>query len=245
MIKLYQFKPAWGLPNTSPFCWKVENYLRMAELPYQAKIGNPRSAPKQKLPTIDDDGTIVCDSSAIIEHLKKKHGDKLDAKLDAEQRAHAHLIRRLFEESLYWPMIYARWMEDAGFAMVRDEVLKPVLPAGLKTLVPPIVRRQLRAALHAQGTGRHTPAEIYQLAGADLAAIADVLGDRSYMLGQEPTSVDATAYAFLGAMLWLPPASALTRHIQAHPNLVAYAERMRERYWGGQAPKPSEPPKTS
>ena len=34
MIKLYQFKPAWGLPNPSPFCMKVETYLRMAGLSY-------------------------------------------------------------------------------------------------------------------------------------------------------------------------------------------------------------------
>lgn len=35
MIKLYQFAPAWDVPNLSPFCVKVETYLRMAGLPYE------------------------------------------------------------------------------------------------------------------------------------------------------------------------------------------------------------------
>jgi hypothetical protein len=33
MIKLHQFATAFGLPNTSPFCVKLENYLRMTGLP--------------------------------------------------------------------------------------------------------------------------------------------------------------------------------------------------------------------
>ncbi len=35
MIKLFQFAPAFGLPNASPFCMKLETYLRMAGLPFQ------------------------------------------------------------------------------------------------------------------------------------------------------------------------------------------------------------------
>ena len=33
MIKLFQFPPAFGLPNASPFCMKLETWLRMAGLP--------------------------------------------------------------------------------------------------------------------------------------------------------------------------------------------------------------------
>ena len=53
MIKLYQFKPAFGLPNASPFCMKLETYLRMAQLPFVApkiSLGDIGRAPKGKLP---------------------------------------------------------------------------------------------------------------------------------------------------------------------------------------------------
>ena len=38
MIKLYQFKRTFGLPNMSPFCMKVETWLRMAGLEYETVL---------------------------------------------------------------------------------------------------------------------------------------------------------------------------------------------------------------
>jgi Glutathione S-transferase, C-terminal domain len=36
MIKLYQFAPAFGLPNASSFCLKLETYLRMVGIPFES-----------------------------------------------------------------------------------------------------------------------------------------------------------------------------------------------------------------
>ena len=79
MITLYQFPPVWGLPNASPFCMKVETYLRMTGLPYQfARGADIRKAPKGKFPVIEDNGKIIPDSSFIVEYLKASYGDPLD-----------------------------------------------------------------------------------------------------------------------------------------------------------------------
>ena len=85
MIKLYQFAPAFGLPNASPFCMKVETYLRMAGLPHELVNDGLRvmKAPKGKLPFIDDDGVVVADSTFIIEHLQRRYGAPLDEALGA------------------------------------------------------------------------------------------------------------------------------------------------------------------
>ena len=40
MIELYQFAPAWGLPNPSPFCIKLELYLKMTGLPFEVITEN-------------------------------------------------------------------------------------------------------------------------------------------------------------------------------------------------------------
>src|SRR5215467_2268822 len=75
MIKLYQFNPAWGLPNPSPFCMKVETYLRMVGLPYEVVNGAmPFKAPKKKLPYIEDGAQVVADSGFIVDYLKKTYG---------------------------------------------------------------------------------------------------------------------------------------------------------------------------
>ena len=89
MIKLYQFNPAWGLPNPSPFCMKVETYLRMVGLPYEVINGVlPFKAPKKKLPYIEDGTQVIADSGFILKHLRQTYGDKLDENLsDHEKRA--------------------------------------------------------------------------------------------------------------------------------------------------------------
>src|SRR5690348_16947942 len=115
MITLYQFAPAFGLPNPSPFCFKVENYLRMTEEPFETKIGDVRSAPKGKLPFIKDGGIVVSDSSHIVQHLVRTRGDKLDKHLSAHDRAVGHAVRRMVEEGTYFCLVYARWIDDAGF----------------------------------------------------------------------------------------------------------------------------------
>jgi glutathione S-transferase len=87
LITLHQFVPTFGLPNASPFCMKLETWLR--------------KAPKSKMPYIVDHGRVVSDSSFIIEYLKATCGDKLDAWLSAEQHAVALALQRRLEEILY------------------------------------------------------------------------------------------------------------------------------------------------
>ena len=71
MITLCQFHRIWGLPNASPFCMKVETYLRMIKLPYDVRfISNPQQASKGKLPYIQIDGKNHPDSEFIIDELK-------------------------------------------------------------------------------------------------------------------------------------------------------------------------------
>lgn len=230
MITLYQFEPAFGVPNPSPFCFKVENYLRMTGEPYETRVGNPRSSPKGKLPFIKDAGVVVSDSAHIVEHLVRTRGDKLDSHLSPRDRAIGHAVRRMFEEGTYFPLVYSRWVDEAGFASVRDTFFGK-MPALARALVPSIARRMVKKQVHAQGTGRHAPEDIYAMIAADFRASADILGDSPYFLGAEPTSVDATAYAFLGLTLWAPRAPGLDGLLQKHPNLVAYCERMKARYY--------------
>src|SRR4051812_24609446 len=58
--------------------------LKLARLAYRVDTGGFRKAPKGKLPYIDDDGTIVADSTFIRLHLERKHGIDFDAGLDAD-----------------------------------------------------------------------------------------------------------------------------------------------------------------
>lgn len=231
MITLYQFQPCWGLPNASPFCMKVENYLRMCNLPYRtASVFNPGKGPKGKLPYIVDGNETVGDSGFILDYLKATYGDGLDAHLTATERAQALALQRLLEEHLYWCAVYDRWAVDANWELVKP-VFFGALPPGVRDLVAALARRGQLRALHRQGIGRHTREEIYALGKADLTALSHALADKPYFLGERPTSLDATAYAFLANLLWAPIDSPLTRHARALQNLGIYAERIKQRYY--------------
>ncbi len=234
MITLYQFEPALGLPNASPFCMKVENYLRMAKLPYQAPLVSLfdfGKAPKGKMPYIDDDGKVVADSSFIIEYLKQTHGDPLDGWLSPVQRAQALALQRLMEEDLYWAVVHTRWIDPVGWELTREAFFGK-LPVPLKWVVAPLARRGMGKQLHGHGMGRHSAQEIAAIGARDITALADFLDDKPYFMGDAPCSLDAIAYAFLANLVWVPLESALKRHALQYPQLLAYCERMRERYYG-------------
>jgi glutathione S-transferase len=232
MIKVYQFAPAFGLPNASPFCMKLETWLRMAGLPFELVNDGLRvmKAPKGKLPFIDDGGVLVSDTTFIIEHLKQRHGDPLDAALTAAERAVATAFQRLFEENLYWAIVHTRWIDDAGWVKTR-EAFFGMLPVPLRWFVPALARRGLRAEMRGHGMGRHSVAEIHAIGIEDVTAVADFLADKPFMLGAAPTSLDATAYAFLANLLWAPVDSPILRHAQQRPTLEAYCQRMKARYF--------------
>lgn len=231
MITLNQFPPAFGLPNASPFCMKLELYLCMAQLPYCKRytLALPR-APKGKLPWIDDDGTVVADSGLIVEYLEQKFGNPLDAGLTRLQRAQALAIARLLEEHLYWTVLYDRWISMPGWKMTR-EAFFGALPWPLRVLVPWAARRSVRAELHGHGMGRHTPAQIHAFGVADIDALAALLGEQTYFLGERPTSIDASAAAFLANILMVPLDTPLKAAALGHANLVAYCQRMAHQYF--------------
>jgi glutathione S-transferase len=239
MITLYQAPPAWGLPNVSPFCFKVETYLRMAGLPYRTALGDTRKAPKGKIPWIDHDGKEVGDSTFIIDYLKQRFGDPLDAKLTAEQHATGLVVQRMIEEGLYFVALYARWIEDDGFEGMKTALFGGYpIPPVIKSILPHAFRNKTRKQLHLQGTGRHSRAEVYEIGRRDLVAFSQLLGDKKFFFGDEPTSYDACYAAFLGAILKPPYENPLRKSAHDLASLPRYFDRMWQRYYSDwSAPK--------
>lgn len=229
MIKLIQAaNQGWGLPSPSPFCMKVETYLRMAGVPFTSEVTLDLSkAPKGKLPYIEDSGRLIADSRFIIEHLKAEYGDPLDEGMTAAERVTAHLLSRMLEEGLYFVILYNRWQEDGPWAKTRDLYF-----SAMPDHADPI-RRYFLDGLQRQGTGRHTTAEVSAIGRADVAALSALLGDRPFVLGEKPRSVDATVYGFLSNVLDVPMETSLSEAVREHANLTAYAARMRARYYAG------------
>lgn len=230
MITFHVFGPAFNLPDPSPFVTKAELLLKWAELPYQTTRKGFLQAPKGKLPYINDDGVLVCDSTFIRWHIEKKYGIDFDAGLTDADRAVAWSVEKLLEDHLYWPMLYFRWMDEANFAKVADKFFKRV-PWPLRGLVQSRVRNKMRGYLHAQGTGRHSVDEMTALAERGIVSIAAILGDKPYLMGEKRCGADATLAAFLINLFGPQFDSPIRAIAKRHANLVAYADRMRTVYY--------------
>lgn len=230
-ILLWGTPPCWGLPSTSPFCVKLESWLRMAGLPYEARVlrGLPRS-PTGKVPYVElEGGRIVADSGVIIDTLTAERGVTLDAGLSARERALATAVTRLLEDHFYWAIAWDRWIPPTHWAKTRVAYFG-ALPGPLRWLVPPLARRGVRRAFHGQGFGRMDEAAILSRAARDLEALAGLLGEQEHLLGR-PSSVDATIHAFVASALRPPFDGPLQRATARHASLTAFCERFEQRWW--------------
>ena len=233
MIHLHQYPPMFGIPNPSPFCMKLETWLRMTGLPFEnVRIVDPRKGPKGKVPWIDDGGRVVADSAFIIDYLKEKHGDRLNAHLAPAEKATSLALQRLIEEHLYWAIAHGRFLDDAVWPKTKAQFLAG-FPGPLRPLVGRLVRRTIAKSLHLQGLGRHSQEDVYRLACDDLTALSTALGEKQYFFGDKPTDLDAVAYGFLAQVRWAPGPQRVREHLERTRNLPAFCERMKQTYYGG------------
>jgi glutathione S-transferase len=230
MLTLYQTQRAWKAPNTSPFCTKLETYLRMADIPYQlAPADRPFGrSPRGKVPYILFEGQLLADSSRIIAHLKERLGDVLDGNLSAAQQALGHLVQRTLEENSYWAILYQRWHDDANWEVTRRVLFGSMMSAPLSWVIPDLSRRRVLGTLFAQGTSRHDRSWVLGGLKRDISAVSLQLGDQPYLFGERPSSFDAVIYAFTSS-IWKTPFGA---ELGAPPaNIGAHLERIHQRYF--------------
>ena len=238
MITLYGFGPGFGLPEISPYVTKTEVQLKMAGLDYRKVRGRPDASPKGQLPFIEDDGERVADSTFIRAHIEASYGVDLDVGLTPAERAQAWALERMIENHLGWCMIHARWLIRDNFDKGPSHFFDHA-PAGVREAA----RQQVNANVKAVGIGRHSDDEIADLGEKSLDALSHVLGDKPFLMGDQPAAVDAVAFAMLGAILTPFFESPLRRRAERFANLAAYQGRLMRRFYPGFCAAVVEPPR--
>lgn len=230
MITLHQFPPAFGLPNASPFCMKLETYLRMAGLAYDVETVLRPASSTGKAPYVVVDGEKITDSGRIIARLEAAHGHPVDGRLTLAQRAESLAFQRMMEEHLYWVLVYARWI--AAPPAERAAFLAGLgVPRALAPLAAWAGGRRCRRALYHHGLGRHAPEAIWQMGVGDLQALAYWLGSRPFGFGETPTVFDACLFAFVGNIARMPWSNPLAAAALKHRTLTDHSARMLARYF--------------
>lgn len=227
---LYGWGAMFDLPCPSPYVMKAEIQLQLLGVEFARATADLDAVSKHKAPYVIDEGQVIEDSTFIRWHFEAKLGKDLDVGLSAEQRGAAWAMGTMLEHRLGPIMACERWLIDANF-----EKGPAMFFAGVPEAMRPAVTAQVRGdflrTMQGSGFARFTRAEQMRLAKADIAAAANLLGDKTWLFGDQATAADASAGAVLASCSTRFFESELPDLIDAHPNLTAYLERINARFF--------------
>ncbi|XP_058837360.1 failed axon connections isoform X2 [Topomyia yanbarensis] len=238
VVYLYQFTRTPLLPSMSPYCLKVETWLRLAGLKYENIDHKLKLRSKKgQLPFVEVNGEEIADSAIIIKELAQRYEKDLDAALTQEQRNIAHAMISMLENHLIWVLL--SWRSKNPDQMIKG--YKVNLQHALGSRLPnPVLNfffkfqfgRKGSKKVKAQGLGVHKPEEIEEFGKQDLKVLSELLADKPFFFGDEPTTLDCVAFSVLAQIHYISDEVkyALKEFMQENcPNLVGHVSRIKER----------------
>ncbi|XP_063546726.1 failed axon connections [Cydia strobilella] len=238
IVYLYQFSRTPVLPSTSPYCLKVETWLRLAGVKYENVDHKAKFRSKKgQLPFVELNGEEIADSTFIIKDLSEKFNKDLDAALTPEQRVLSHAMISMIENHLSWVLLWwrAKYPDTVinGYHINLQNALNTRLPNTILNFCYKLTsgRKGMKKA-KAHGIGVHSQEEIIEFGKNDLRVLSDLLSDRPFFFGDEPTLLDVVAFSNLAQLNFIdkevahPLRDAMN---DSFPNLVGLVSRIKER----------------
>lgn len=203
----------------------------MNQIPYDIVETLPLKAPRGKLPYIEDNGQKIADSRLIVTYLKTTYGDHDNTILSPAEQAIATSFQRLLEENLYWIGMVTRWNYSEENWQENKQAIFGALPPIARDLAASVYRKKIRGQIMGHGMGRLTLEEMFELGKEDIDSLANFLDKKSYFMGAQPTSLDASAYGILINTLGCPIESPLKDYALTKSNIFDYCRRMQARFF--------------
>lgn len=226
MITLYQLPCAFGLPvSVSPYCTKLELYLRLTKREHGIAPANLRQSPNRKVPYVEwPDGRRLADSGEIIRELEGSGGG-LDSGLDGATMARGEEYQALAQGPLYFSCLYSRFVEDAGWKF-QKEAVREILPPLLAPLIAKMIRRSQKKRCRENGFDRR---ESYANAIQAIKRLSSALGDRSFFLRDDaPNVADCAVWANLLHIAFTRAESPARMAVRNDRRLREYIDRVAE-----------------
>lgn len=231
MITLIQLPKPKDRASFSPFCLKMETYLKVAKVPYENKLTvSMAGSKKKKMPMILDNGELIEDSGLIIEYLKEKHGVDIDKHLTQEQKAIAKAFQWLCEKSLVDIVVHFRWVDQNNWPKFRDIIFRGA-PWLVKATVANAMANSIQRTLHKHGMGRFTDAEKLKILDDNLLAISNFLGNKEFFFGSQVSTIDVVLFSFLVQVHPRGVVSQFEGILDKYPNLKSYVDNFSKIYW--------------
>ncbi|GMT17397.1 hypothetical protein PFISCL1PPCAC_8694, partial [Pristionchus fissidentatus] len=229
-----QFNGSPTASSLSPYCVKVEAFCRLHNVKVERRYTVSARGKNNKLPFIELNGWQIADSQIILRRLATHFN--LNAYPDTLNAGVGHMIERTLDNHTYHLVQYAQ--TRVVVPMMRH-ILVGKVPASLHPIAVPISAWYFKRKLLKQvrsSIGRFTDDEYDELLKNDLLQLQNILGERSFLLGEEPTQVDCVMMGHFGAAYYCIPTARshlyeLLESAQFAP-LLAYLERTKQRIFG-------------
>jgi len=223
MIVLHQFE-------ISPFCDKVRRILHVKRVPYEVREVPPSRSFTEvrrvnrigKLPTIEDDGRRIADSTDIAYHLEDRFPEPPLLPKHPLERARVHVLEDWADESLYFyemtlrftlPHNLRRWLPD----LTRYD------PPWFKKVAPYAAPLIFGRTTKAQGTGRKPREMLVRDLARHVTAIDGLVGDGAWLVGNALSLADIAVFAQLFCIRGTEEGGAA---VAAAPRVAAWMERV-------------------
>ncbi|XP_014247850.1 failed axon connections [Cimex lectularius] len=238
VVYLFQFSRTPVIPSLSPYCLKAETYLRLADIKYENVDHKTKfKSKKGLLPFIELNGEEIADSAVIIKELGQKFGKDLDAGLDNNQKNISHAMISMIENHLFWVVMWWRTKHPdniiKGYKMNLQHFLGSKIPLGVLNFFFKLsYSRKGWKKVKAHGIGVHKPEEIMEFGQNDLKVLSEILADKPFFFGDEPTTLDVVAFANLAQIYFIEKDMhyPLQEFMQENcANLVGHVNRMKDR----------------
>merc|ERR1712002_815546 len=240
MVYLFQYTRSPVIPSISPFCLKLESWLKLHGIKYQNVDHKCKFRSKKGMsPFIELNGEEIADSNIVIETLSKKFDKSMPAQLTQDQKNVQHAMIAMVENHLHWTVVYWKSKDVdnilKGYKLNLQSAIGSKAPASLLNFYfkYTFCRKGMKK-VRSNGMGAHTAEEIESFGKKDLQTLSEMLGDKEFFFGDEPAMLDLVVFSHVAQLVMVDKEHpcALRDYLEGDcKNLVGLVNRMKDRCW--------------
>ena len=185
-------------PSLSPYALKLETFLRMHDVKYKVEHNVPIHPGTKKCPWITLNGEDVADSQQIIEYLTETLSlvPKYDLERNHKDKIFARGLRSILEDHFNFCVMSKRMIHG------KYEDVAPFFPTivnvkMVQNFIAQRIMKDIGSQAKAQGIGRLPKETVLKMANEDLEIVSLALGEKNFIMGDEPSELDCAIFAFL------------------------------------------------
>ncbi|PAV87405.1 hypothetical protein WR25_14211 [Diploscapter pachys] len=227
-VYLFQFPRTQHLPNLSPFCLKLESFLRVNKIKHEIRESSKLRSKYGLLPFIELNGKHYADSQ-LIDLVLRDHF-KINQFASKHDEGVARAVDRMIDSFTFGLLMRFKVLDNPSeFGNILLSVLE--LPTALSAiaslLVPYYFKSKVTKRVNAI-VGPFSRDEHLMLFRKDMTAIQEILGDKNYLFGDKITSTDCTVFSQIATVYYLPYQIVLQKVIREEFKPIHdYLERFR------------------